>query len=40
MLGWLDGPQPKTDNIRIVYENDESRKAQNGSPERQGQEGG
>jgi|TARA_B100001540_G_C15496685_1_gene501678 ketosteroid isomerase-like protein len=23
MLGWLDGPQPKTDNIRIVYENDE-----------------
>ena len=23
MLGWLDGPQAKTDNFRIVYENDE-----------------
>ena len=22
MLGWLDGPQAKTDNFRIVYEND------------------
>ena len=23
MLGWLEGPQPKTDNFRIIYENDE-----------------
>ena len=23
MLGWLDEPQAKTDNFRIVYENDE-----------------
>ena len=23
MLGWLEGPQPKTDKFRIIYENDE-----------------
>ena len=23
MLGWLEGPQSKTDNFRIIYENDE-----------------
>ena len=23
MLGWLEGPQPKMDKFRIIYENDE-----------------
>ena len=23
MLGWMDGPSPKTDKFRIIYENDD-----------------